>query len=205
MAGTRADAQRNREKILEVARVVVREQGTQASLRDIARRAEVGLGTLYRHFPTREALLETLMRRRFDHLAGRAASLDQGGDPLAALTTWLVEFAHGAGTYRGLPESIMATLADASSPLHASCESMRASAGQLLAAAQEAGRIRSDLTNIELFALVNAVGWIAEQAPSMDARRERLITLLMEGLVSSSASASSSASGGARSPSASAS
>lgn len=191
MAGTRADAQRNREKILEVARVVVREQGTQASLRDIARRAEVGLGTLYRHFPTREALLETLMRRRFDQLAGRATELGEGDDPLAALTAWLVEFAHGAGTYRGLPESIMATLADSSSPLHASCEAMRGAVGGLLAAAQEAGRIRSDLTNVELFALVNAVGWIAEQAPSMDAGRERLIMLVMEGLVGPAAPAGS--------------
>ncbi len=80
----RADARRNRERILEVARAVIGEQGTQASLRDIARRAGVGLGTLYRHFPNREALLDVLMRRRFDHLAARAAEMAGRLDTIAA-------------------------------------------------------------------------------------------------------------------------
>src|SRR5690242_20951261 len=106
MAGQREDARRNRERIVEVARTVVREQGTQASLRDIARRAEVGLGTLYRHFPSRDALLETLMRRRFEHLTARA------GDPKVTLDGWLLEFVYGLAAYRGLPGEILATLAD---------------------------------------------------------------------------------------------
>lgn len=182
MTEPRADARRNRERILQVARVVVREQGTQASLRDVARRAEVGLGTLYRHFPTRDALLDTLMRRRFDHLTARAAALAGREEPGAALTAWLTEFAYGAGAYRDLPGSIMATLADEQSSLHASCDAVRQAAGGLLAAAQRAGAIRADLTAAELFALVTAIAWTAEQAPELDDRRERLLQLLTEGL-----------------------
>ena len=182
MTATRADAQRNRDRILEVARVVVREQGTQASLRDVARRAEVGLGTLYRHFPTRDALLETLMRRRFEHLTARAAALAGRDDAAAALTAWLTEFAYGAGVYRDLPGSIMATIADPGSPLHAPCEAMRLGAGRLLAAAQRAGAIRADVTATELFALATAIAWTAEQAPELSDRRERLLQLITEGL-----------------------
>ena len=182
MTGARDEARRNRERIVEVARVVVREQGTQASLRDIARRAEVGLGTLYRHFPSRDALLETLMRRRVDHLTARATALTAEKDAAAALTTWLLEFSYGAGTYRGLPESLLATLADQTSPLHAAVEPLRDATASLLASAQAANAIRADLTADELFALVTAVGWIAEQTPTLDNHRERLLALILDGL-----------------------
>lgn len=182
VAEPRADARRNRERILEVARVVVREQGTQASLRDVARRAEVGLGTLYRHFPSRDALLDTLMRRRFEHLTARAAALAERAEPGAALSEWLIEFAYGAGVYRDLPASIMATIGDPGSPLHGSCEAMRQAAAGLLTAAQRAGVIRADLTAAELFALVTAIAWTAEQAPDLEDRRERLLRLVTEGL-----------------------
>jgi AcrR family transcriptional regulator len=184
MPGQRPDAQRNHDRILEVARVVIREQGAQASLRDVARRAGVGLGTLYRHFPTRDALLESLMRRRFEHLRTRAETLaaEAEAGAGAALGTWLVEFAYVAGAYRGLPSSIMATLADQTSPLHQACDGLRQVAGRLLAAAQAAGDIRPDLTAGELFALVNAVGWITERSPGEDRHPERLLTLITGGL-----------------------
>lgn len=181
-AGQRADAQRNYERILAVAPLVIAEQGTQASLRDIARRAGVGLGTLYRNFPTRDALLETLLRQRFDALAARADALAGERAPAEALTVWLDEFTRGSATYRGLPASMMASLADEQSALHASCLNMRAAAARLLERAQDAGDIRPDIDGTDLFALVNAVGWIAEQTPALAGRRERLLGLVMEGL-----------------------
>ena len=159
--------------------MAVREGGTQASLRDIARRADVGMGTLYRHFPSREALLEQLMRRRFGHLAKRAGELGEGAEPVGALAAWLVEFAYGSGAYRGLPGEIIATLADESSALQPACADLRSAAQRLLAAAQAAGGIRPDLTADELFALASAVAWIAEQTP---APRERLLELILSGL-----------------------
>src|ERR1700679_2434661 len=84
----RADARKNYEHLLAVAREVVAEQGADASLRDIARKAEVGLGTLYRRFPTREALLETLLRETFDNLSARAKELMLAKDSGAALILW---------------------------------------------------------------------------------------------------------------------
>ncbi|MFF5207242.1 TetR/AcrR family transcriptional regulator [Streptosporangium sp. NPDC000396] len=179
----RADAQRNRDRILEVARTVIGEQGTQASLRDIARRAGVGLGTLYRHFPTRDALLETLLGQRFDRLAEKAALIEDTRPPDEALTEWLREFTAGATVYRGLVTSMMATLEDEGSPLHASCLAMRTAAARLLERAQDSGHIRPDIDGTDLFALINAVGWIADQAPSIATRREHLLSLVMDGLV----------------------
>ncbi|WP_406196371.1 TetR/AcrR family transcriptional regulator [Kitasatospora sp. NBC_01560] len=178
----RADARRNRDRVLEAAAEVVAEQGTQASLRDVARRAEVGLGTLYRHFPTREALLEALLRRRFERLAERADTLAATAPPERALTDWLAEFALGTAVYRGLPATLMATLADAASPLHAACLEMRQAGGRLLAAAQQAGLVRPDVAAVDLYALVNALSWIADQAPGLAERRDHLFRLVMDGL-----------------------
>jgi AcrR family transcriptional regulator len=182
----RADAQRNYERILDVARTVVAEHGTQASLREIARRAEVGLGTFYRHFPTRDALLEALLRHSFDHLAARAMSLadrasgrDGRGE---ALTEWLREFLAGGTTYRGLAASMMATISDEQSPLHASCLAMREAGARLLERAQESGHIRPDVDRMDLFALISAIGWITDQAPSLADRQEHLFSLIMDAL-----------------------
>ena len=180
----RADAQRNRARILDAARTAVDEQGTQASLRDIARRAGVGMGTLYRHFPDREALLEELLGQRFDLLAGRAAALEASRSPEDALVEWLGEFTAGAGAYRGLAASMMATLNDEGSSLHASCLAMRQAATRLLSNAQDAGHIRSDADGTDLFALVNAVTWIVDQAPSIASRRQHLLSLIVDGLKS---------------------
>ncbi|MFH8842042.1 TetR/AcrR family transcriptional regulator [Streptomyces sp. NPDC017868] len=177
----RADARRNRDRILEVAAQVVAEQGTAASLRDIARRAGIGLGTLYRHFPHRDDLLEALLRRRFTRLAERADAL-AATPPERALTEWLYEFTLGAGAYQGLPATLMATLHDPQSPLHAACLTMRQAGGRLLAAAQESGTIRPDVTPVDLFALTNALGWIADQAPTLAERQEHLFRLVMDGL-----------------------
>jgi hypothetical protein len=98
------------------------------------------------------------------------------------LTRWLEEFVAGAARYRGLPESIMATLRDDTSPLHTSCLGMRRSGGALLEQAQLAGQVRADVTALDLFALASAVGWIAEQSPALTGRREHLLALVLDGL-----------------------
>jgi AcrR family transcriptional regulator len=182
----RVDAQRNYERILDVARSVIEEQGTEASLRDIARRADIGLGTLYRHFPTRDALLETLLRQRFARLAARADELGAQRPAGEALTVWLREFGAGANTYRGLAASRLATLGTPGSPLHDSCTAMRAAAATLLRRAQEDGLVRPDVDGTDLVALVNAVGWIADQAPVIAVRRDHLFELVMDGLTAES-------------------
>ena len=181
-AAKRADGRRNFERLLAVARVVVQEQGTQASLRDIARRAEVGLGTLYRHFPTRDALLEVLLREGFDRLATRAAELEDEAEPWESLLVWVGELGRGSMAYRGLPASLLEMITDDSSPLHQSCIAMRSAGERLLRRAQDVGAVRVDLTAAELFELVAAVGWVAEQSAHPAQRRERLLALVTDGL-----------------------
>jgi AcrR family transcriptional regulator len=183
MAEQRADARRNRERILEVAHTVVTEQGTDASLRDVARRAGIGLGTLYRHFATREALLEALVGARFTRLGNRAAELGAQEPPGVALETWLREFVAGAGAYRGLSSALMATQTDPQSPLHVSCDAMRAAVATLLAGAQRAGHVRPDVDGADVFALVSALSWVVEQAPAVAERRDHLFRLVMDGLL----------------------
>jgi AcrR family transcriptional regulator len=178
----RSDAQRNYRHILETAHTVVEEEGTQASLRDIARRAGVGLGTLYRHFPTRDALLEALLCQGFDHLAASAVALVESDDSLAALREWLGAFLGGATAYRGLATSMMASLRDQRSPLYASCATMHEAAAGLLHRAQEKGQVRSDVTGTDLFAVVNALAWITEQVPDVATRRDHLFAVFFDGL-----------------------
>lgn len=177
----RSDARRNHQVLLDAAREAFAEHGTDASLRDVARRAGVGIGTLYRHFPAREALLEALLRDDFDRLAERAGALADG-DPREALLTWLRELAVGQRTIRGLPESVMEALRDEESQLHASCQAMRDAGGRLLARAQREGAVRGDLTANELLALVAGLVWASEYAPDSEARLDRLLRVAMEGV-----------------------
>jgi AcrR family transcriptional regulator len=182
----RADARRNYDHILATARVVLAEQGVGASLRDVARRAEVGLGTLYRHFPTREALLETLLRQGFDRLVELADTLGATRPPAAALAEWVRELAAGASAYQGLPASLVATMHDHESALWESCAALQDAGGRLLEQAQRSGDVRSDVTGTDVFALVSAVASAAEHAPLAD-RRDHLLGVVLDGLSTPSA------------------
>ncbi|WP_256788084.1 TetR/AcrR family transcriptional regulator [Frankia sp. AvcI1] len=181
----RADARRNYERLLAEARVAFAEHGTGASLEDIARRAGVGTGTLYRHFPAREALLEAVLREEFQRLtasAGEAAAARPAGP---ALLAWLRELVAFNGTYRGLTAALMQPLLDPASELHAACEAMRTAGGDLLRAAQQAGRIRPDVTVLELFTLVSGLSWAHEQTSAAlpgSLAPDRLLHLTVEGL-----------------------
>ncbi|MET0402129.1 MAG: helix-turn-helix domain-containing protein [Cystobacter sp.] len=178
----RADARKNYEHLLSVARDVITEQGADASLRDIARRAGVGLGTLYRHFPTREALLEALLRVGFDALTARADELETSSAPDDALVSWLREAVAVAHSHRGVVDSMMAAIADPDSALHASCVTMRAAGTRLLARAQAEGLARSDIDGTDLFALLGALAWLNDQ-PSHARRAEHLFGVISSALL----------------------
>lgn len=173
----RADARKNYEHLLDTARVVIAEQGSDASLRDVARRAQVGLGTLYRHFPTREALLEALLRTSFDRLATQASELERSSSPSDALVLWLRDCVAFSHTYRGVTSMMMAAIEEPESALHASCVTMRAAGTGLLSRAQAAGAARPDLDGAELFALIAALAWLGDQ-PSSAKRAERLFDII---------------------------
>ncbi len=173
----RADARKNYDHLLSVARDVFMEEGANASLRDIARRAEVGLGTLYRHFPSREALLEALLRSSFEALATRADELQKSGDSADALMLWLQEIIAFTHEHRGVIAPMVNAIEDPNSALHASCITLRAAGAALLARAQADGRARADLNGSELFDLIAALAWLREQ-PSHAPRADRLFSVI---------------------------
>ncbi|WP_369936174.1 TetR/AcrR family transcriptional regulator [Xanthomonas tesorieronis] len=173
----RADAQKNYQRLLDVAREALADTGADASLRDIARRAEVGLGTLYRHFPTREALLEALLRNDFEALAAKADALRTAKTSDQALLAWLQETIAFTHRQRGVIAPMMSAIEDDSSALHASCVRLRSAGATLLARAQADGKARTDMDGDELFDLIAALAWLREQ-PSHAKRSERLFELV---------------------------
>jgi AcrR family transcriptional regulator len=177
----RADARRNYERLLEEAQRAFAEHGVEASLEDIARRAGVGIGTLYRHFPTRDALLETLLRARFDAQAERARELLTHPEPLAALQTWLSGLGDATGTFRGLVELTADALSDESSRLYASCHEMREAGSHLVERAKNEGALREDVTTDELLLLLHAASWAGGHLPGPGGMH-RLLALVFEGL-----------------------
>jgi AcrR family transcriptional regulator len=176
---TRADARRNREQLLEAADSAFRRHGVGASLAEIARSCDIAIGTLYRHFPTRAALVEALLHDQITALQARAEQLAGSPEPREALIEWLQEFGRCSSVYQGLPESVMATAADEGSDLHAGVVTMHAAAGALLARAQDAGAIRPDVSRAEVFALACGAA-TASQYGSADPHR--LLRLVVEGL-----------------------
>ncbi|WP_020671118.1 TetR/AcrR family transcriptional regulator [Amycolatopsis nigrescens] len=178
----RADARRNYERLLDEAKRAFGQHGVDASLEEIARRAGVGIGTLYRHFPTRNALLEVLLRNRFDTQAKVARELLWHPSPSAALQEWLAELARTSTTYRGLVASVATALSDESSELYASCHAMQDAAARLLARAQEAGEIRAEVASLDLMLLANGVAWAVEHAPDGQGSIGRLSALVFSGL-----------------------
>src|SRR5690625_3898399 len=159
----RADARKNYDRLLAVARDVFTEQGADASLRDVARRAEVGLGTLYRHFPNRETLLEALLRSSFDDLAASAEALQTSDDSADALMRWLQEIIAFTHEHRGVIAPMVSAIEDPDSALHASCVTLRAAGAALLARAKADGKARPDIDGSVLYDLIAAISWLRQQ------------------------------------------
>ncbi|KAA9159468.1 TetR/AcrR family transcriptional regulator [Amycolatopsis acidicola] len=178
----RADARRNYERLLEEARRAFAERGIDASLEEIARRAGVGIGTLYRHFPTREALLEALLRERFDAQAKAADDLLGHPSPIDALKAWAIEMGEASTVYRGLTDALADALADETSQLSRSCHGMRESAGHLVERARAAGELRADVTAPEVLLLVHSAAWASEHAAGGKPSLARVVDLVFRGL-----------------------
>lgn len=178
----RNDAKKNYDLLLEVARGVIAEHGAEASLRDVARKAGVGIGTLYRHFPTREALLESLLRESFDQVTRNAGELENTRPSDEALVAWLREMVALTHNHRGLIAAMTAALGNEESALHASCVMLRGSGAHLLARAQAEGKARPDLDGTDLLALVSALAWLNDQA-SFAPRVDHLFGLIADAVL----------------------
>ncbi|MQY29105.1 hypothetical protein NRB56_46940 [Nocardia sp. RB56] len=179
----RSDALDNRARLLETAREVFAEHGVDASLRDVARRAGVGIGTLYRHFPDRQALLEALFADALHDLSETARHLLADPSPGAALIAWLTRLATGSLTYRGLPTSVLAAVHDEGSALHAACVEMTAGIDALVDRARQSGVLRDGTTSGDLLALAAGIAVAAEYVPGRPELIERLVTLAAAGFV----------------------
>ncbi|MER6317977.1 TetR/AcrR family transcriptional regulator [Streptomyces sp. NPDC001581] len=183
----RADARKNRDQLLAAAGTAIAEQGVDVSMRDIARRADVGLATLLRHFPTREALLDALLRTSFDELTAKADTLEASSSPGDALASWLSDCVAWTTEYRGAVTLMAAALEDTESALHASCVTLRAAGARLLTRAQDAGVARTDFDGADLFALVAALAWLGDQ-PALAPRADRLFGVVAGAILTGTAS-----------------
>jgi AcrR family transcriptional regulator len=183
----RADARRNRQRLIEAALAAFAEHGADdASLDEIARRAGVGIGTLYRHFPTRQALLEAVYRSQVEALCARAQDFSaQAGDVAAtdALARWLEALVAFAATKRNLTISMMSSLGGKNSAVVSSCSAMvREAVVPLLARAQQAGEIRPDVDVSDLLKMSHAISVACEYPSSHSDQAQRLLTVMLDGL-----------------------
>jgi AcrR family transcriptional regulator len=177
----RADGQRNRERLVETAKAAFAEVGVDVSLDEIARRAGVGIGTLYRHFPTRDAIVEAVYRREVEQLAGAATRLLGSLPPGEALHEWLRLSVDLIATKR-LMASALASLVDSRSELYASSSAQIIGAMFLLVdRARAAGDIRSDVDPNDLLRALAGFTY-GNASPGWQASALRLIDLLMDGL-----------------------
>src|SRR5215472_7760549 len=177
----RADARRNYDRLLAAAAEAFAEHGADdVSLEEVARRAGVGIGTLYRHFPNRQALLEGVYRDQVAAHCGRARELEATMPPEEALILWLHSLLTNNLTMRGLKEALMGGEV---SPVTSECrEQMHAVGSELLARAQEVGAVRRDLEITDLLRLVHSIALMVEPGAEGAARAERVFAVMVAGL-----------------------
>ena len=177
----RADSLRNRERLLHAATEIFSQGGPQASLEAVARHAGVGIGTLYRHFPTREDLFEAVYRHEVEQLASLAEQLARDGDPVEALRTWLHANVRLVAAKRGMVEGLQ-LVAHGSSELKAySFERLTAAIGLLLDRAVAAREIRADVTAGDL--LRTLLGIFYSQGPvDWQPTALRMVDVFVDGL-----------------------
>jgi AcrR family transcriptional regulator len=177
----RADAQRNRDRILHVAMRRFSAHGIGASLEEIAREAGVGAGTLYRHFPSREVLLAAALQDQQEELLARARQAHEIADADAALGAWLGALQDYLRTFNGLPAPVLAAVKEQGSPLCLSCNSLVSLTAEFLARAQQDGHARASVTANELFLCALGVAWVLNRAETCGTTREGLEKVFAHG------------------------
>jgi AcrR family transcriptional regulator len=172
----RADARRNYEQLLAQARIAFAEDGVDASLDDIARRAGVASGTLYRHFPTRLDLIEAVLGEQMTELVELGRVLLINADEFDALAAWLRALLTHGLTYRGLAAAAMTAALDQVSAWHAEMFEVGAA---LVARARRAGVIVADADDADVLKMVGAIAWAAPDSPE---QADRMLALVLNGL-----------------------
>ena len=180
----RADAQRNRDRLLEVAVQAFSHDsadGTDVTLDAIAKEAGVGIGTLYRHFPTREALIDAAYRSELARLCDSVGDLLRDMPPDQALRAWMDSFTDYMSTKRGMGDALRAVIASGGDPFSESRTRLIAAVTTLLRAGAAAGSLRSDVAPEDVLASLSGVS-LATASPDHREQAGRLLDLLMDGL-----------------------
>jgi len=177
----RADAVRNRERVLEAAKVVFSAGGAEASLEAVARAAGVGIGTLYRHFPTREALFEAVYRREVQQLADLAEQLKQDAKPIDALRQWMRSIVKFVATKKGMSAALTLAVDKNSKLFSSSADRLARTVGGLLDRAIAAGEIRDDVSPEDLLRAVVGMCYMHDQ-PGWQTSVLRLVDVFIDGL-----------------------
>lgn len=178
----RADARRNRARLLAVADEVFASQGAGASTDDIARAAGVGIGTLFRHFPTKEALLAAVFEARLRYLADQARHLSATQDPGTAFATFFRQVIGEARTKLTLVDALALEGTDVSSHVGDAKQDLNAALGQLLACAQQADAVRSDVGLSDVVALIVGTSRAVHHVDSDRHAEARLVQVVLDGL-----------------------
>jgi len=177
----RADAARNRELLLAAAKEVFATVGPDVPLEEIARRADVGIGTFYRHFPTRAAIIEAVYRREVEQLAEAAPRFLNALPPAEALRAWMLGFLDYFAAKRLIAPALSAIVASSPDLYASSSARIREAIGLLVRRAQEAGAIRQDVDPADLLGAL--IGFASvKNTPDWQASARRLIEILMAGL-----------------------
>jgi AcrR family transcriptional regulator len=180
----RADAKRNYERLVEVAREVFREQGYDASLDEVAKRAGVGPGTLYRHFPTRDALLDAIMQSwvaRVDEAAEKA--LVHEGSPRDQLLAWFEEYVALISLHKGGPAKITSAMGNPDSPILTKCQVLSRASDRVFDRLRDEGTLREGVETLQVIRLVGGVATIADQGGLDEAAVRPLLEVVADGLV----------------------
>ncbi|MGW6412880.1 TetR/AcrR family transcriptional regulator [Streptomyces vinaceus] len=178
----RADAARNRARLLDVATEVFTTRGVGVPTEEIARAAGVGVGTLFRHFPTKEALLEAVMVRRLEEMAAMTARLADRTDPAGAFFACFRLVVERSAGKNEFAHALAAAGVDVHAALRAPTEEIKARLAALLSEAQRTGAVRPELRLPELLALLVGTGTMLEQLGTDPAARERVFQVVFDGL-----------------------
>ncbi|OON72069.1 TetR/AcrR family transcriptional regulator [Streptomyces tsukubensis] len=177
----RADAQRNRDKILAAAVRVFSEEGLDAHFERVAREAGVGTGTLYRNFPTREALIEAAYRNEVARLCDAVPGLLAELSPPEALRAWTRRFIDYATAKLGMADALRAVVVSGTNPYADSHELIQTALSALMDANTAAGTIRADISPTDMFAALAGIA-LTSARPELRAQAERLLDLTLDGL-----------------------
>jgi AcrR family transcriptional regulator len=182
----RADAKRNYDRIVEVAREVFREQGYDASLDEVAKRAGVGPGTLYRHFPTRDALLDAIMQSwvlRVTEAAEKAVAHE--GSARDLLISWFEDYVRLISVHKGGPAKITSAMGDPDSPIRTKCQVLTDANARVVERLRVEGALKDGVEALQVCQLVGGVATVADQSDLGEAAVRPLLEVVADGLVNS--------------------